>query len=182
MTRQPSFSPRFPVSMQATYWHRGLRTQVNVCRDFHTVSKACVKKGVHGVISWDYRLPALFSFSKLHIKLCGDVRAGGLVFTLAAGFLFSHSVVSCSLRHRGLRHTSLPRPSPSPGAAQTHVHWVDAATQLSCPLSSPSPPALNCSQHQGLCKWVSCSHQVAKVLELQLQHQSFQWIFKTDLL
>ena len=46
--------------------------------------------------------------------------------------------------------------------------------------SSPPPPALNLSQHQGLFKWVSCSHQVAKVLEFQLQHQSFQWTFRTD--
>ena len=54
---------------------------------------------------------------------------------------------------------------------QTHVHWVDDAIQLSHPLSSPSPPALNLSQHQGLFKWVSSSHQVAKVLDFQLQHQ-----------
>ena len=49
-------------------------------------------------------------------------------------------------------------------------------------LLSPSPPALNLSQHQGLFKWVSSSHQVAKVLEFQLQHQSFQWTSRTDLL
>ena len=55
---------------------------------------------------------------------------------------------------------------------QTHVHWVGDAIQPSHPLSSPSP-ALNLSQHQGLFKWVSSSHQVAKVLEFQLQHQSF---------
>jgi len=66
--------------------------------------------------------------------------------------------------------------------AQTHVHWVGDAIQPSHPLSSPSPPALNLSHHQGLFQWVSSSHQVAKVLELQLQHQSFQWIFRTDLL
>ena len=53
---------------------------------------------------------------------------------------------------------------------QTHVHWVGNAIQPSHPLSSPSPPALNLSQHQGLFKWVSSSHQVAKVLEFQLQH------------
>ena len=56
---------------------------------------------------------------------------------------------------------------------QTHVHRVDDAIQPSHPLSSPSPPALNLSQHQGLFKWVISSHQVAKVLEFQLQHQSF---------
>ena len=58
---------------------------------------------------------------------------------------------------------------------QTHIHWVSDAIQPSHPLSSPSPPAFNLSQHQGLFKWVSCSHQMAKVLEFQLQHQSFQW-------
>ena len=67
-----------------------------------------------------------------------------------------------------------------PELAQTHVHWVDVAIQSSHPLASPSPPAFNLSQHGGLFQWVSSSHQVAKVLELQLQHQSFQWIFRTD--
>ena len=69
-----------------------------------------------------------------------------------------------------------------PELAQTHVHWVDDAIQPSHPLLSPSPPALNLSQHQGLFQWVSSLHQVAKVLEFQLQHQSFQWIFRTDFL
>ena len=69
-----------------------------------------------------------------------------------------------------------------PELAQTHVHWVSDAIQPTHPLSSPSPPAFNLSQHQGLFKWVSSSHQVNKVLELQLQHQSFQWIFRTDFL
>jgi len=64
--------------------------------------------------------------------------------------------------------------------AQTHVHWVSDAIQPSHPLSSPSPSTFNLSQHQGLFKWVNSSHEVAKVLELQLQHQSFQWIFRTD--
>ena len=66
--------------------------------------------------------------------------------------------------------------------AQTHVHWVNDALQPSHPLSSPSPPAFNLSQDQGLFKWVSSSHQVTKVSEFQLQHQSFQWIFRTDFL
>ena len=66
--------------------------------------------------------------------------------------------------------------------AQTHVHWVGDAIQPSHPLSSPSPPAFNLSQNQGLFQWVSSSHQVAKVLEFQLQHQSFQWIFRVDFL
>ena len=66
--------------------------------------------------------------------------------------------------------------------AQTHVRRVGDAIQPSHPLSSPSPPAFNLSQHQGLFQRVSPSHQVAKVLEYQLQHQSFQRIFRIDFL
>ena len=61
-----------------------------------------------------------------------------------------------------------------PEFTQTHVHWVRDAIWPSHPLSSPSPPTFNLSQHQDLFKWISSSHQVAKVLEFQLQHQSFQ--------
>ena len=68
------------------------------------------------------------------------------------------------------------------GFTQTHVHWVGDAIQPSHPLLSPSSPAFNLSQHQGLFQWVSSSHQVAKVLECQLQHQPFQWTPRTDLL
>ena len=66
--------------------------------------------------------------------------------------------------------------------AQTHVRRLGDAVQPSHPLSSPSPPAFSLSQHQGLFHWVSSSHQVAKVLEFQLQHLFFQWIFRTDFL
>ena len=68
-----------------------------------------------------------------------------------------------------------------PKFAQTHVHWVGDAIQQSHPLLLPSSPAL-ISQHHGYFQWVSSSHQVAKVLELQFQHQSFQWIFRVDFL
>ena len=64
---------------------------------------------------------------------------------------------------------------------QTHVHWVTDAIQPSH-LHLPSLPSFNLSQHQGLFRRVSSSHQVAKVLEFQLQHQSFQWIFRTNFL
>ena len=67
-----------------------------------------------------------------------------------------------------------------PELAQTHVHRVGDAIQPSHPLSSPSTTTFNLSQHQGLFQWISSLHQVAKVLELQLQHQSFQ--FRTDFL
>ena len=65
---------------------------------------------------------------------------------------------------------------------QTHVHWVGDAIQPSHLLSSPSTPAFSLSQHQGLFQWVTSSLQVTKALEFQLQHQSFQWIFRTGFL
>ena len=67
-----------------------------------------------------------------------------------------------------------------PELAQTHIHRVGDAIQLSHPLLSPSPPAFNLSQHQGCFQWVSSAHQVAKILEFQFLHHSFQWIFRTD--
>ena len=95
---------------------------------------------------------------------------------------FSCSVVSDSLWPHGLQHTRLPCPSPTSGVYSS-----------SCPLSwwchptisssvSPSPPSFNLSRHQGLFQWVSSLHQVAKVLECQLQYQSFEWMFRTDFL
>ena len=66
--------------------------------------------------------------------------------------------------------------------AQIRLHWVGDAIQRSHPLSPPSPPTHNLSQHQGLFQWVSSLHQVAKVSELQLQNQSFQWILRIDFL
>ena len=79
--------------------------------------------------------------------------------------------MDCSMPGFPVHHQLLELP-------QTHVHRVGDAIQPSHPLSSPSPPAFNLSQHQGLFQWVSSSHEVAKVLELQ--HQSFQWIFRAD--
>ena len=74
----------------------------------------------------------------------------------------------------------LPIHHQLPEFTQTHIHWAGDAIQPSHSLSSPSPPSFNLSHHQGLFKWVSSSNQVAKVLEFQIQHQSFQWIIRTD--
>ena len=95
---------------------------------------------------------------------------------------FSCSVVSDSLWPHEPQHARPPCPSPLLEFTQTHVHRVGDTIQPSHLLLSPSPPAFNLSQHQGLFKWVSSSHQVAKILELQLQNQSFQWIPRTDFL
>ena len=94
---------------------------------------------------------------------------------------FSCSVVSSSLRPHGLKHARPPCPSPTPRVYPNSCslsRWFHP----SYPLSSPSPPAFRLSQLQGLFKWVISSHQVAEVLEFQLQHQSFQWTPRTDFL
>ena len=74
----------------------------------------------------------------------------------------------------------LPVHHQLPEFTQTHVHWVSDAIQSPHPLSSLSPPELNLSQHQGLFKWVSSLHQVAKLLEYQLQHLALLSLFKVD--
>ena len=97
---------------------------------------------------------------------------------------FSSVTQSCLTLCGPMNHStpSLPVHHKLPGITQTHVHRVSDAIQPSHPLSSSPPPALNFSQHQGLFQWVSSPHQVAKVLEFQLHHQSFQWTPRTDLL
>ena len=85
---------------------------------------------------------------------------------------FSRSVVSNPMN----RSTpGLPVHHQLPEFTQTHAHQVSDAIQPSHPLFSPSPPAPNPSQHLGLFQWANSLHEVAKVLEFQLQHQSFQW-------
>ena len=97
---------------------------------------------------------------------------------------FSSVIQSCPTLCDPMNRSTpgLPVHHQLPESTQTHVHWVCDAIQASHPLSSPSLPGLNLSQNQDLFKWVSSSHQVAKVLEFQLQHQSFQWTPRTDLL
>ena len=82
--------------------------------------------------------------------------------------LFSHSVMSSYLISHGLQHTRLPCPSPSPGACSNSCPLISDRIQPSHPLLFPSPPAFNLSHHQGVFQWVDSSHQVTRVLELQL--------------
>ena len=86
---------------------------------------------------------------------------------------FSCSVVSDTLQPDGLQPVRLPSPSPTPGVYSNSCPLSQWCHLPSHPLSSPSPPSLNLSQHQSLFQWVSSSHWVAKELEFQLQHQSF---------
>ena len=102
-------------------------------------------------------------------------------FTLFNSVQFSSVAQSCLTLCDPMNHSmpGLPAHHQLLEFPQTHVCWVGEAIQPSHLLSSPSLPALNLSQHQGLFKWVSSSHQVAKLLEFQLQHQSFQWTTRT---
>ena len=94
-------------------------------------------------------------------------------------YQFSRSVVSNSLQPHRLQHTRPPCPSPTP-----RVYSDSCPSSRWChpTISSSVVPAPNCSQHQSLFQWVNSLHEVAKVLECQLQHQSFQWTPRTDLL
>ena len=96
--------------------------------------------------------------------------------------MFNPQVVSNSLWLHELWHAQLLCPSLSPWVSKTHVHWVTDAIQPYHPLLLPSSLVLNLFQHQSLFQWVSCLYHAAKVLELQLQHQPFQWIFRVDFL
>ena len=94
-------------------------------------------------------------------------------------FQFSSVTQSCPTLCDPMNHSTpgLPVHHQLPEFTQTRVHWVSDALQPFHPLLSPSS-----SQHQDLLKWISSSHQMAKVLEFQLQHQSYQWTPRTDLL
>ena len=103
-------------------------------------------------------------------------------FRIFSSVQFSRSVVSDSLQPHELQHTRPPCLSPTPGVYPNSCplsQWCHPAISFSViPFSSCSNP----SQHQGLFQWVNSSHEVAKVLEFQLQQQSFQWTPRTDLL
>ena len=150
-----------------------------------------------GCLVWqEYSLGKILSaIALLHFILQGQTC---LLFQVSLEFLlcipvpydesvqFSHSVMSNSLWSHELQH-AVPCHHQLPEFTQILVHWVSDAIQPSHPLLSPFSPAFNLSQHQVLFQWVRSSNQVAsstsnQVLEFQLQHQSFQWIFRTDFL
>ena len=116
--------------------------------------------------------------------------------TVVAGFLFLHTLTSifpvqfssvaqlyltvCDPMDWSMPDFPVHHQPPEP--AQTHAHWIGDAIQPSHPLPSPSLPAFDLSQNLSLFHWVSSSHQVAKVFEFHLKHQSYQRIFRTDFL
>ena len=103
------------------------------------------------------------------------------IYTMEYSVQFSCSVVSDFLRPHELQHARPPCPSPTPRVYSSSCRWSRWCHPAISSSVVPSPPAPNPSQHQGLFQWVNSSHEVAKVLEGQLQHQSFQWTPRTEL-
>ena len=140
-------------------WWRGWKCGENEGSEFY----------VGGYMEWGWFEMALLGFAHLRrpaghdvcsVTMCGPCQAWAALNSVQS---FSHVWLFVTPGTVGFPvHHQLPE------STQTHVHWVGDAIQISHPLSSPSPPALTLSQHQGLFKWVSPSHQVAKVSELQL--------------
>ena len=130
------------------------------------------KKSLFGDFPWGF-------FSKVPGKVSLH-----LTYLSQTSVQFSSVAQSCPTLCNSMDCSTLGLPvhHQLPEFTQTHVHWVGDAIQPSHPLPSPSPPAFNLSQHQCPLKRVGSLHWVAKVLEFQLQHQSFQWTPRTDLL
>ena len=154
---------RRPVT---TFNHKKLLTEENIIR-----SSTLWLSESEG--PWMLRFPKRHAHAK-HLKvasyefICHSLQSSFQIYREISQC--SRSVVSDSLWPHGLQHSSLPCPSPTPKHVQTQVHWVNDAIQPSHPLSSPSSPAFNLSQHQGLFQQVSSLYKVAKVLELQFEH------------
>ena len=127
------------------------------------------------IYRWENWKPGRFANHKTHLILDKGKKRAVCCCSVTKLCLTRCNPKDCSM-------PGFPVPHHHSEFAQVHVHWISDAIQPSHSLSPLSPPAFNLSQHQSLFQWVGSSHQVPKVLELQLQHQSFQWIFRTDFL
>ena len=152
-----------------------------VCRDWRTSLTSNLPTGQ----PWPWqRIRSLKFLWGMNFMGRSTLTAWTLLATVFSSVQFSLVTQSCQTVCDPTNHSvpGLPVHQQLLESTQSHVHCVSDAIQPSHPLSSPSPPALNLFQHKGLFKQVSSPHQVAKVLEFQLQHQSLQWTPRTDLL
>ena len=145
------------------------------CNCFHQIQWLVKAHGWGSWVKWT-NANHIYIYIYLHACTHKQIRSAHLQLTL----LFSCPVMSNSLIPHVLQHTRLPCPSLCPRVCSKSCPSSQWCIQPSHPLSPPSPPAFNLSQHHGLFERVGSSLQVTKVLELQLQ--SFQWIFRVDFL
>ena len=148
----------------------------------HSYMPTCIqrKRDPEG-FQWPTTSPCIMSQLGSIIKWNKNARDIGIIIYILQLSSVAQSCLTLCDPWTAARQASLSITN-SRSFTQTHVHWVGDAIQPSHPLLSPSPPAFNLPQHQGLFQWVSSSHQVAKVLKFQLQHQFFQWTFRADFL
>ena len=169
-----------PFQKYHTKWPR---THVVFLVWFPIFSKnECVSSGIHSILLLNhvslYGCTTIYFICWLTLTFSNREQSGYKGFVpVFSSVQFSLVAQSCPTLCDPMNRSTpgLPVHHQLPEFTQTHVHRVGNAIQPSRPLS-PSPPAPNPSQHQGLFQWVNSSREVAKVLEFQLQHQSFQWI------
>ena len=158
-----------------------------------TLMELTIQKGFFFFIFFLFWILELMSFPPRIFIFLGNILKIPLIiffplFSLSSNNIssvqFSSVTQSCLTLCDPMNRSTpgLPVHHQHPEFTQTHVHWVGDATQPSHPLLSPFPPAPNPSQNQSLFQWVNSSHEVAKVLEFQLQHHFFQWTPRTDFL
>ena len=134
-------------------------------------------RGSNLFLFFHWFLQNFWRWHTLFFHVCNRVLKQKFCSKYQDAMLFSHPVMSNSVTPwTAARQASVPHHLLE--FAQVHVHCIGDAIQSSHPLMPSSPSALNLFWHQGLFQWVGCSHQVAKVLELQLQWKFFQWIFR----
>ena len=146
----------------------------------------CISFSCFSAVARTFRKNVEKKWWKKKFLLIPDLSKGTLSFSsynwVWCSVQFSRSLVSNSSWPHGPQHARPPCPSPAPGVYPNSAPLSQWCHPTISSFVIPSPSALNLSQHQGLFKWITSSHQVAKVLEFQLQHQSFQRTLRTDLL
>ena len=124
-------------------------------------------------------LGSLYLYRTIYMCVCVCVCVCVCSYSVQSVSQFSHSVMSDSFWPHGME---FPVHHQLPEITQIHFHPVGDVIQPAHPLQSPSPAAFYLSEHRDVFQWIRSSHQVVKVLGLQLWHQSFQWIFRMDFL